>query len=373
VQKLVQNLPPSKKKAQVNLNSRERTFLALEHKAGDRIPIDFWATSSVAQQLERQLGKNCEAFLDHYDVDLRYIDGPAYSGPMLDPDTDIWGVKRSAVTNGPVGKSESYSEVTEAPLSRAESVRDVEQYAHWPSPDWFDYGIIEAQCDTILRKDKVVVFMGDRLNRVAQLKPAMYMRGAEDIFIDMACRQEIAHAIFQKIRGFYLAYLDRILTASNGKIDIILTGDDFGAQNGLLMHPDMWREFIQPGFAEYIRLIKRHNARTMHHTCGSVLEIIPAMITSGLDILQSIQPEAGGMALAGLRKRFGKTLCFQGGVSIQKTMPYGSPDDIRREIKAIADIAKPEGGYIFCTSHNIQADTPLENIVALMDAYHQYG
>jgi uroporphyrinogen decarboxylase len=139
------------------------------------------------------------------------------------------------------------------------------------------------------------------------------------------------------------------------------------------MHPDMWREFIQPGFAEYIRQIKSHNARTMHHTCGSVLEIIPDMITSGLDILQSIQPEAGGMALAGLRKRFGKTLCFQGGVSIQKTMPYGSPDDIRREIKAIADIAKPEGGYIFCTSHNIQADTPLENIVALMDAYHQYG
>ncbi len=355
------------------MNSRERTFLALEHKSGDRIPIDFWATDAVAKKMEHQLGTTYAAFLDDHGVDLRYIDGPAYIGPLLDPGMDIWGVKRSAVTTGTAGKSESYSEVTEAPLSRAESVRDVEQYAHWPNPDWFDYHVIEAQCDAIRQKDKVVVFMGDRLNRIAQLKPAMYMRGAEDIFIDMACRQEIAHAIFRKIRGFYLAYLDRILTASNGKIDIILTGDDFGAQNGLLMHPDMWREFIQPGFAEYIRQIKSHNARTMHHTCGSVLEIIPDMITSGLDILQSIQPEAGGMALAGLRKRFGKTLCFQGGVSIQKTMPYGSPDDIRHEIKAIADIVKPAGGYIFCTSHNIQADTPVENIVALMEAYQKYG
>ena len=355
------------------MNSRERTFLALEHKTGDRIPIDFWATSAVIQKLEHQLGMTYEAFLDHYGVDLRYIDGPAYIGPMLEPDTDIWGVKRSAVTAGTAEKSESYSEVTEAPLSQAECARDVEQYTHWPDPGWFDYRVIEAQCDAIHRKDKVVVFMGDRLNRVAQLKPAMYMRSAEDIFIDMACRKEIAHAVFRRMRGFYLAYLDRILTAAKGKIDIVLTGDDFGAQNGLLMHPDMWREFIQPGFAEYIRLIKRHHALAMHHTCGSVTEIIPDMIESGLDILQSIQPEAGGMALADLKKKFGKNLCFQGGVSIQKTMPYGSPADIRREIKAIADAVKAEGGYIFCTSHNIQADTPVENIVALMEAYQEYG
>lgn len=355
------------------MNSRERTFLALEHKTSDRIPIDFWATSAVAQQLEHQTGMTYEAFLDHYGVDLRYIDGPAYIGPPLEPGADIWGVKRRAVTAGTAEKSESYSEVTETPLNHIESIRDVEQYAHWPNPDWFDYRVIEAQCDTLRNKNKVVVFMGDRLNRVAQLKPAMYMRGAEDIFIDMACQKEIAHAIFRKIREFYLAYLDRILMAAKGKIDIVLTGDDFGAQTGLLMHPDMWREFIQPGFTEYIRLIKRHHARAMHHTCGSVADIIPDMAASGLDILQSIQPEAGGMALADLKRQFGKTLCFQGGVSIQKTMPYGSPADVRREIKAIADIVKPGGGYIFCTSHNIQADTPVENIVALMEAYQKYG
>ena len=167
--------------------------------------------------------------------------------------------------------------------------------------------------------------------------------------------------------------LGRVLRAAAGRIDIVLTGDDFGAQNGLLISADMWRRFIRPGFAEYVSLVKRHKAIAMHHTCGSVVDIIPDMIECQLDILQSIQPEANGMSLANLKKLFGENICFHGGVSIQRTMPYGSREEIRREVKSIADIARQDGGYIFCTSHNIQADTPLENIVTLMDAYLHYG
>jgi len=355
------------------MNSRDRTFLALEHRFGDRIPIDFWATTAVAQHLEMKCGSSYMEFLDYYDVDLRYIEGPAYAGPPLAPGTDIWGVERAAVAAGSGGQSESYSEVTVAPLSGAECPEHVDAYHHWPNPDMFDYDVVEEQCDAILQENRVVVFMGDRLNRIAQLKPAMYLRGAENIFMDLAAQQDIAEAIFRRIREFYLEYLGRILRAAKGKIDIVLTGDDFGAQNGLLIGADTWRKFIQPGFAEYIDLIKRHKAVTMHHTCGSVADIIPDMIECGLDILQSIQPEARGMSLANLKKRFGKSLCFQGGVSIQETMPYGCPGDIRREIADIADIVKRDGGYIFCTSHNIQADTPIENIVALMEAYLEYG
>ena len=352
------------------MDSRERTFRALAHQAGDRIPIDFWATEAVIQRLETECGQPHTAFLDHYDVDLRYIDGPAYIGPPLGPGMDIWGVARSTVAAGPL---ESYSEVTEAPLRGAQSPDDIERYPHWPDPDWFDYSVVEAQCDAVLRQNRVVVFMGDRLNRVAQLKPAMYLRGTEGIFLDLAARQEIAEAIFGRIRAFYLAYLDRILQAARGKVDIVLTGDDFGGQHGLLLSAGMWRGFLRPGFADYIGLIHHHQARAMHHTCGSVVEIIPDMIACGLDILQSIQPEAKGMSLAHLKECFGRDLCFQGGVSIQRTMPYGSPEDVRREVRAIADLVKPDGGYIFCTSHNIQADTPVANIIALMEAYHEYG
>jgi len=355
------------------MNSRERTFLALEHKASDRIPIDFWITPAANALLESKSGRSYEEFLDYYDVDLRYIEGPTYIGPPLEPGEDIWGFRRSAITTGTVSGVESYSDTVAAPLSNALSPEDVENYAHWPHPDMFDYRVVEEQCDAILLKNRVVVFMGDRLNRIAQLKPAMYLRGTEEIFLDLVARWEIAETIFRKIRDFYLAYLERILHSAKGKIDIILTGDDFGSQTGLLISPDMWREFIKPGFSRYINFIKNHNVKSIHHTCGSVVEIIPDMIECGLDVLQSIQPEAEGMSLANLKKLFGKRLCFHGGISIQRTMPFGSPEDIRREVRSIADIVKPDGGYIFCTSHNIQADTPVENITALMNAYLDFG
>jgi len=362
-----------KKSMMGKMDSRERTFLALEHKAGDRIPIDFWATPAVIARIETEFGRSYDDFLDYYDVDLRYIDGPVYIGPPLEPGEDIWGVRRSKVNVGMATSEESYSEVMTAPLSGASCPDDILHYAHLPHPDMFDYSVVEKQCDAILKKDRIVVFMGDRLNRVAQLKPAMYLRGTEEIFLDLAVRQEIAEVIFRKIGDFYLAYLERILEAAKGKIDIVLMGDDFGAQNGLLISPNTWRDFIKPGFGRYINLIKSHNAKSMHHTCGSVIEIIPDMIECGLDILQSIQPEAKGMSLANLKERFGKILCFHGGISIQRTMPFGSPEDIRREVKNIADIVKLDGGYIFCTSHNIQADTSFTNITALMDAYLKLG
>jgi len=355
------------------MNSRGRTFLALEHKVGDRIPTDFWATEAVIGRLESELGMPHAQFLDHYDTDLRYIEGPRYVGPPLEEGADIWGVKRTTVTAGSAGRAEAYSEVTKPPLSEAGRIEDIDKYVHWPSPDWFDYEVVEKQCEAILRRKRVVVFMGDRLNRIAQLKPAMYLRGTEEILVDIAARQEFVRAIFAKIREFYLAYLERILSAAKGKIDIVLTGDDFGSQDGLLISPAMWRALIEPGFREYIDLIKSYDTVVMHHTCGSVVDIIPDMIDCGLDVLQSIQPEASGMSLANLRAKFGDELCFHGGISIQKTMPYASPDDIRREVSRIAEVVRSSGGYIFCTSHNIQADTSVENITALMDAYREYG
>jgi len=355
------------------MDSRERTFLALEHDTGDRIPIDFWASGPMIQKLERGLGLSYEQFLDLHDVDLRYIPGPEHIGPPLENGRDIWGVKRTTINVQVEGGTESYREVAESPLAAMESVEQIRHYPHWPAPDAFDYSVIEAQCKEIAAKGHVVVFMGDRLNRVAQLKPAMYLRGLENALTDLALRPEIAHAILSKVKEFYLAYLDRILDAAKGKIDVVLTGDDFGSQKGLLISPHSWRTFIKPGFAEYIGLIKSHNVKAMHHTCGSVVDIIPEMIECGLDVLQSIQPEAASMSLVDLKARFGQELCFHGGVSIQRTMPFGTPDEIRQEVREIAETVKPDGGYIFCTAHNIQADTSLENVQALLEAYHRLG
>jgi len=360
------------------MDSRERTFRTLDFEEPDRVAIDVWLSDGFKQKLAAKRGVSFEAFLDAHDADLRYIAGPAYIGPPLatfedGTDEDIWGVRRRTVRVAVGDGAETYKEVARSPLAEATTVEAIETYDHWPSPDWFDYSGLEAQCDAVRDRGRVVVFMGDRMNRIAQLKPAMYIRGMETIFMDMAANPELAHAVFARIRRFYRAYAERIFDAARGKLDLVLTGDDFGGQHGPLIAPPMWLEFLGDGFAEYVALAKAAGVRVIHHTCGAVRPLIPYMIERGLDVLQSLQPEAADMDPRALKAAFGDRLAFHGGVSIQQTLPFGTPDDVRREVRDRVEALAPGGGYIVCTSHNIQADAPLENVDALLEAYHAYG
>ncbi len=360
------------------MDSRERVFLALDFQPPDRVPVDFWMSAGFEKKLLSGRASSVEEFLDAHDVDLRYIEGPTYIGPPLRTfpgglDEDLWGVRRRTVSVSINGGIETYKEVADSPLATAATVEEINAYNHWPSADWFDYSAIKAQCERIHGRGRVVMFMGDRLNRISQLKPAMYLRGVEQIFMDMSLNPQLAHVIFTRIREFYYEYARRIFEAARGKLDILLMGDDFGSQNGPLVSPSMWKEFLGRGFGEYIQIAKSFNLRVMHHTCGGVQPLVPLMVDCGLDILQSLQPEAAGMNLRELKSRFARRLAFHGGISIQRTMPFGSSRDIRNEVEIrVRDLA-PGGGYILCTSHNIQADTPLDNLKTLFQAYKDFG
>ena len=360
------------------MDSRERTFLALDFAEPDRVPVDLWMSSGFKRKLQAALGVSEESFRSRYDVDLRYIDGPSYVGPPLQrfPDgteEDIWGVRRTTVEVPVPGGAETYREVAVSPLASARSAEQVNDYDHWPRPEWFDYSAIEAQCEDVRRQRRVVMFMGDRLNRIAQLKTAMYVRGIEQILVDVALNPEIAAAVFSNIRRFYLDYEERILDAARGKIDVLVMGDDFGSQNGPLLSVGMWLEFLAEGFGQYAALARSHGVRVMHHTCGGVLPLIPHMIERGLDVLQSLQPEARGMDARELKARFGGRLAFHGGISVQNVMSRGTAADVRGEVKSKVEALAPGGGYILCTAHNVQADTPVENVLALLEAYREYG
>lgn len=360
------------------MNSRERTFRALSFEEPDRVPIDFWMSEGLRHKLQSALGLAEDVFLDAHDVDLRYIEGPRYIGPRLRsfPDgseEDIWGVRRRVVVVDTERGKEVYREVATSPLASAATVEEIDDYAHWPSPDWFDYSDIEAQCESVRQQERVVVFMGDRLNRIAQLKPAMYLRGIEQIFLDLRLNADLAKAIISRIRHFYCSYVERIFNAAQGKLDILLMGDDFGSQNGPLLSPAMWVDFLGQGFAEYVDIARSYNVRAMHHTCGGVRPLIPLMIERGLDVLQSLQPEASGMDLRHLKAEFGDRLAFHGGISIQSTLPFGTPEDVRSEVRDRVEALAPGGGYILCTAHNIQADAPIENVQALLGAYRELG
>jgi len=365
------------------MNSRERVLCALNHTEPDRVPTDLWLSAGMEMQIREQLGLGADGLRDQYDIDLRYIPGPAFVGPPLrrsapgDPDgpwaEDLWGVRRRLVTIRVEKGAETYQEVADAPLAGAQTEEDILTYNRWPSADWFDYSAIAAQCRAVHAQGRAAVFQGDRLNRIAQLKPAMYLRGIEQILLDMSLQPDIARTILAHIRTFYLAYAERILEAARGELDIVLTGDDFGTQMGPMASPQMWSDLLGDGFAQYVALIKSYGVPVMHHTCGAVGPLIPLFVERGLDVLQSLQPEASGMDPRILKTTYGARLSFHGGISIQQTLPHGTEEDIRQEVRERVEALAPGGGYILGTSHNIQADTPVRNVLALLQAYQRYG
>ncbi len=155
------------------MDARQRVALALDHKEPDRVPIDYWATSTVNARLRDHFGFDTqEQLLSHLDVDFRYIDGPKYIGPepKVHEDGSIedhWGVPRVRVGLGSGGYESVYREVLNFPLQHAQSIDEVRDYPKWPSPDWFDYDCVANQVAEAQRTGKVVVFMGDRMNRCA--------------------------------------------------------------------------------------------------------------------------------------------------------------------------------------------------------------
>ena len=361
------------------MHSRDRVALALAHQEPDRVPIDYWATPEINARLLKRCGFSSQKeLLQHLDVDFRYIEGPRYVGPkpVAYPDgsvEDHWGVPRVRVEVGEGNKAGAYREVLHFPLESAKSLEEIRDYPKWPSPDWFDYDCVRQQAAEVRRIGKVVIFMGDRTNRCAQLKPAMYLRGIAKILEDLVLSPEIAEHIFTRIAEFYMEYARRTLEAAGGGIDIFFAGDDFGTQSGPFMSPDMWRRFLRPGFEAFIDVGHRYGCKVAHHSCGSIKPIIPDLIECGLDILNPVQPDVHDMDRTELKTQFGDRLCFHGSISIQRTLPFGTPDDVRDEVRERFETLGPRGGFIFCTAHNIQADTPLENVEALFEAYHEFG
>lgn len=361
------------------MDSRTRVTLSLAHQEPDRVPIDYWGASEITAQLLTRYGFAArEDLLQHFGVDFRYIDGPVYIGPPLavhadGTKEDHFGVPRRQVSYGEGSKKGTYSEVASSPLEKAESVEEIEQYPKWPKPEWFDYEPVREQARRARAEGKIVVFMGDRLNRCAQLKPAMYIRGMEQILIDLCMNERIAQAIFGRIADFYGEYLRHTLEAAEGNIDIVFTGDDFGTQGNTFMPDETWRRFLRGGFKQFIDIGHAFGCQVAHHTCGSIVSLIPDFIECGLDILNPIQPGVRGMDYAKIKAEFGRDISFHGSISIQKTLPYGTPEDVRNEVKGRIEKLAGGGGFILSTAHNIQADTPLENVEALFQAYAEFG
>jgi uroporphyrinogen decarboxylase len=158
-----------------------------------------------------------------------------------------------------------------------------------------------------------------------------------------------------------------MLEAADGAVDLAFTADDIAGQRGLLMSLDMWERFIKPHHARLNKTIHAFGVKVIYHSDGGVMKAVPGLIEMGIDVLQALQFSARGMDPLALKEGYGDRLCFEGGVSVQTTLPFGTPDDVRAEVEQLITTLGRDGGYILGPAHAIQTGTPPENVLAMFD------
>jgi uroporphyrinogen decarboxylase len=202
-----------------------------------------------------------------------------------------------------------------------------------------------------------------------------YMRGLENLFIDMIEQPAILEAIIDRTLEFWLGWFRLFLDEVGDVVDVIMIGDDLAGQDGPLFPPKLYRSIVKPRQKRLVQYIKsRSKAKIWYHSCGSVIEYIPDLLDNGIDILNPVQVSARGMDPRRLKATYGDKLVFWGGgIDSQHILPRATPEVVRNHVRRNVEALKPGGGYVFNNVHNIQADVPPENVVAMFDAALEFG
>ncbi|MDL2236477.1 hypothetical protein LJC56_01385 [Christensenellaceae bacterium OttesenSCG-928-K19] len=341
---------------------RQRVLSALAHEETDRVPLDFWATPELWKKLKEYFGTHSKSdVLQKLHVDIRDY-RPQYIGPPCKVLSDgsyfePMGTHRRIVQN----EYNAYDEYASFPLAYAQDVADLSNY-RWADPNDYDYEGFGAQIgqahDTYCTK----MMVG------GLFELAWALRGYEQFMMDMALSPDVAHYIMGRITDFYCIYIDRAMQNAGDKIDIIFSYDDIASQRSMLMSTVMWEEFIKPYHVRMNKTIQKYQKPVLYHTCGNIYktEILDGLIDMGVDILNPIQM-CGDMTLEQLKSEYGSRLSFHGGIDIQKVLPFYTPDEMRGEVKRITDVMGKGGGLILASTHYIQNDTPVENVIAMYE------
>jgi len=341
------------------MTSKERVKMSLEWKEPDRAPIHGYFTGEIWEKLVKYFGN--EDILGVLGVDFRSV-GPQWKGKTKAShdgiNYDIWGTGYKQAKN----QFGAYDETCDLAQARIKTMDDFQKFP-WPNIDDYDFSSMEQQC--IQNKDFAVCFgdagIPDIVNGVSR------GRGMEQVLMDIGMEDEVGMAIIDKRVDFYYEYSKRGLEAAKGKIDILNLGEDCGNQNGRMVSPRTFDKVFKPRLKKFYDLAHSFGAKAMMHSCGDTHDIMPTFIEMGLDILDAMQPEPKGMDPETIRKICIGKLAFCGLISTQQTLPHGSVEDCRREARHRLDVIAKGGGYFFSPAHCIQADTPIENVLAIYE------
>jgi uroporphyrinogen decarboxylase len=329
----------------------------------DRAPRDYWGTAEITSRLKRDLGCETDRELwERMGVDKLIHLVPrhpraAEQGWHLQSFFSIWkiGTRKVPYADG-LGY---YEEAVEHPLAGAESVRDVERF-DWPDPGDWDVSALRAQCEEW--RDYPLLAGGCEFFYLY-----CRLRGMERALEDLIEAPEIADAILERITEHDLALTKRILDEVGDRLLFSYVAEDLGTQDSLIMSPRLFRRFLKPRMARMIELVHSYGVKVFHHDDGAMRPMLPDLIEIGIDLLNPVQWRCKGMEREALARDFGGQLVFHGGVDNQQTLPYGTPEDVRRQVRENLEIFGGTKGYIVAPCHNLQANTPTENVLALYE------
>jgi uroporphyrinogen decarboxylase len=349
------------------MNSRERMFAAIERKPVDRIPTDIWATGEVWEKLRAHFGDGTDIMAALHIDGMRAI-APDYCGPAppaVGPgeSANYWGMvmRRTPYADG------VYDEQVFYPLAEAKTIDDLDRYC-WPRADWFDYSSMRAQAQEG-RKTHLVTF-----GYMAPFYFHNLLRGLERSLMDPYDDPDFTHEILRRISDFFYEHHRCAFEACDGLIDVAQVTDDLGSQTGPLISPKIYDTFYAQHHRRFIDLCHAFGIKVFHHDDGSCRVFLPRLIEMGIDILNPIQWNCPGMDRAELKREFGDRICFHGGIENQSILPFGTPEEVRAEVRASIDTLADDGtGYIVAPCHNLQPNTPIENILAMYDEAWRYG
>jgi len=374
------------------MSHRERILRAINHQEPDRVPVDIggtfattltipafaqlaaykgWAAPSAGAMLRRSRSVlPPEEALRDLDVDCRALNlGAPDNWRDVDyPDgsfVDEWGVRWSHAEGG------HYIDTASPLRYEAADIADLAK-VKWPDPH--DPGRtrgLRAKALQLREETRCAVILN------LPFFPEHYgqwERGYGQWLTDIMVNQEYWYALTDRILEIQLAIVGAALDEVGDAVDIVAWGDDLGYQGGPMMSLELYRRTLKPAHRRMMDLMKsRSKAKVLFHSCGSVYAFIPDLIDIGVDILNPIQVAAKDMDSARLKREFGRDLCFWGGIDTQRVMPAGTPQEVREEVKRRIEHMAAGGGYVVATVHNIQAEVPPENVLAMIEAAHEFG
>ncbi len=379
------------------MNSHDRVWQSLNHQEPDRVPFDLGGTGvsmmhlKAYQNLRHHLGLppvqarvvaviEQLAFMDedvaerlHTDIRLVQPD-PASTFEYVFRDegayetfTDEWGIGWKKPKDGGF-----YYDMYYHPLATADSLDDLR--AH-PFPDPLDnrrFATLRSQAEAAAAKGKAVVLTGP-CSGIAEVYA--WMRGFEQYYMDLAVNQTFVGYMLDRLLEWKCAFWERALKEIGDLVDVVTEFDDLAGQNAPLMSPKTYRNLIQPRHKRLFSFIKvQAPVKVFYHSCGAVRAFLPALIDAGIDILNPVQISAAGMDLAELKREFGRDLVFWGGgVDTQNVLGTATPEQIKEHVKRNIAVLAPGGGFVFAAVHDIQANVPPENVVAMWETVQEHG